>query len=44
MFHYNLFYKDDYVDVDGQGVVRWNDPEYEMEWPIDNPILQKRDK
>lgn len=44
MFHYNLFYKDGYVDVDEQGVVKWNDPKYKIEWPSDNPILQKRDK
>jgi len=44
MFHYNLFYKDGYVDADEQGVVKWNDPEYQMEWPTNNPILQKRDR
>ena len=44
MFHYNLFYKDGYVDADEQGVVKWNDPEYQMEWPTTNPILQKRDR
>jgi dTDP-4-dehydrorhamnose 3,5-epimerase-like enzyme len=25
-------------------VVKWNDPEYQMEWPTTNPILQKRDR
>jgi dTDP-4-dehydrorhamnose 3,5-epimerase-like enzyme len=25
-------------------VVKWNDPEYQMEWPTDKPILQKRDR
>lgn len=44
MFHYNLFYKDGYVDADEQGVVKWNDPEYQIEWPTKNPILQKRDR
>jgi len=44
MFHYNLFYKDGYVDADEQGVVKWNDPEFQMEWPTNNPILQKRDR
>ena len=44
MFHYNLFYKDGYVDADGQGVVKWNDPFYEIEWPTHFPILQKRDR
>jgi dTDP-4-dehydrorhamnose 3,5-epimerase-like enzyme len=32
------------VDADEQGVVKWNDPEYQMEWPTDKPILQKRDR
>jgi dTDP-4-dehydrorhamnose 3,5-epimerase len=44
MFHYNLFYKDGYVDADEQGVIKWNDPEYQMEWPSNNPTLQKRDR
>ena len=44
MFHYNLFYKDGYVDADEQGVVKWNNPQYQMEWPTNNPILQKRDR
>lgn len=43
VFHYNLFYKDAYVDVDGQGVIKWNDPKYKMEWPTKEPILSKRD-
>jgi dTDP-4-dehydrorhamnose 3,5-epimerase len=44
MFHYNLFYQDGYVDTDKQGVIKWNDPEFQMEWPTDKPILQKRDR
>ena len=44
MFHYNLFYKDGYVDANEQYVVKWNDPEFQMEWPTNNPILQKRDR
>jgi hypothetical protein len=33
-----------YVDADEQGVVKWNDPEYQMERPSDKPTLQKRDR
>lgn len=44
MFHYNLFYKGGYVDAEEQGVIKWNDPEFQMEWPTDNPTLQKRDR
>jgi len=43
IFHYNLFYKDEYVDTDAQGVIKWNDSRFNMEWPTTNPILQKRD-
>ena len=31
MFHYNLFYKDGYVDADEQGVVKWNEGSIELE-------------
>ena len=44
MFHYNLFYDGKYIDADEQGVVKWNDPEFQMEWPTTTPILQKRDR
>ncbi len=44
MFHYNLFYDGEYVDANEQGVIKWNDPEFQMEWPTDKPILQKRDR
>ena len=44
MFHYNLFYNGDYIDANEQGVIKWNDPEFQMEWPNKHPILQKRDR
>jgi dTDP-4-dehydrorhamnose 3,5-epimerase len=44
VFHYNMFYKDGYVDSADHGVIKWNDPEFQIEWPIDNPILQSKDK
>lgn len=44
IFHYNLFYKGDYVDENKQGVVKWNDPKFNIEWPTEQPILQKRDR
>ena len=44
MFYYNYFYKGEYVDEHQQGVIKWNDPNYKIEWPTDNPILQKRDR
>lgn len=42
IFHYNLFYEGDYVDENKQGVIKWDN--FDIEWPTDNPILQKRDR
>jgi dTDP-4-dehydrorhamnose 3,5-epimerase len=44
IFHYNLFYQGEYVDENTQGVVKWNDPKFNIEWPTETPILQKRDR
>jgi len=44
IFHYNLFYSGDYVDENKQGVAKWNDARFNIEWPTTTPILQKRDR
>jgi len=44
IFHYNLFYDGDFVDVDKQRVIKWNDARFGMEWPTTSPVLQKRDR
>lgn len=44
LFHYTLFYAGDYVDEGQQGVIKWNDPRFNIEWPTSNPTLQKRDR
>lgn len=44
IFHYNLFYCGGYVDENKQGVVKWNDPDFNMEWPTATPTLQQRDR
>jgi dTDP-4-dehydrorhamnose 3,5-epimerase len=44
IFHYNLFYQGDYVDENKQGVVKWNDNRFNIEWPNTTPILQQRDR
>ena len=44
MFHYTLIYNGKYVDSPEHRVVKWNDPEYQIEWPTNNPILQTKDK
>lgn len=44
MFYYNLFYEGDYVDTPDQGVIKWNDNRFNIEWPSSNPVLQARDR
>jgi dTDP-4-dehydrorhamnose 3,5-epimerase len=44
IFHYNLFYEGDYVDENKQGVIKYNDSRFNIEWPTNNPTLQKRDR
>jgi dTDP-4-dehydrorhamnose 3,5-epimerase len=44
VFHYNLFYEGEYVDENSQGVIKWNDPNFDIEWPTTTPILQRRDR
>jgi dTDP-4-dehydrorhamnose 3,5-epimerase len=44
VFHYNLFYEGEYVDETQQGVIPWNDSRFNIEWPTETPILQKRDR
>jgi dTDP-4-dehydrorhamnose 3,5-epimerase len=44
IFHYNLFYQGEYVDENHQGVIKWNDPQFNIDWPTDNPTLQRRDR
>tara|TARA_Y100000296_G_scaffold26021_1_gene30593 strand:- start:3174 stop:3650 length:477 start_codon:yes stop_codon:yes gene_type:complete len=44
VFHYKWAYPGEYPDVDEQFTIKWNDPGLKINWPIDNPILQLRDK
>ena len=44
VFHYMQSYPKDYVDWFDQDVVKWNDERLSIVWPIDNPILNWRDK
>lgn len=44
VFHYKWSYEGEYPDVKDQFTIKWNDPEYNINWPIQNPILQLRDK
>jgi len=44
VFHYTLFYQGEYVDENKQGVIKWNDPKFNIEWPTTAPTLQQRDR
>ena len=44
VFHYKWSYEGKYADVDEKFTIKWNDPIIGINWPIDNPILSRRDK
>lgn len=44
IFHYTMFYQGNYVDENRQGVIKWNDSRFNIEWPTTEPILQSRDR
>ena len=44
VFYYKWSYKGKYVDAKKQKTFRWNDPKFNINWPIKNPILSRRDK
>lgn len=43
-FFYKWSYAGNYPDVDEQFTIKWDDPQVGIYWPIDKPILSKRDK
>ena len=40
IFHYK---QSTYYNPEAQFTVQWNDPKYNIFWPVTNPILSKRD-
>ena len=44
VLHYKWSYKGKYIDVNKQKSYRWNDPKFNIKWPIKKPILSSRDK
>ena len=44
VFHYKWQYEGDYPDVKDQFTIKWNSEKIGINWPINNPILQERDK
>jgi dTDP-4-dehydrorhamnose 3,5-epimerase len=44
VFHYKWCYPGEYPDVKDQFTIKWNDDTINVDWPIQSPILQPRDK
>ena len=44
VFYYKWSYEGSYPDVEDQFTLKWNDKSLNIDWPTNNPILQKRDK
>ena len=44
IFHYKWSYKGKYIDASNQKSFLWNDPKINVKWPLNKPILSKRDK
>ena len=44
VFNYKWCYPGRYPDVEDQFTIKWNDELINIDWPIENPILQKRDR
>jgi dTDP-4-dehydrorhamnose 3,5-epimerase len=44
LYHYKLAYSGSYIDADEQFSIKWDDPDYAIKWPTNNPILSGRDR
>jgi dTDP-4-dehydrorhamnose 3,5-epimerase len=44
IFHYKMAYQGEYNDENKQKTIVWNDNRFNIEWPMYNPILSKRDR
>ena len=44
VFYYKWSYVGEYPDVSDQFTLKWNDSRIGIDWPIENPILQLRDR
>jgi dTDP-4-dehydrorhamnose 3,5-epimerase len=44
VFFYKWSYEGEYPDVRDQFTLKWDDSKVNIHWPINNPILSKRDK
>ena len=43
IFSYKMAYKNEFNDVENQKTIVFNDKRFNIDWPIPNPILSKRD-
>ena len=39
-----LYKADNYYAPEAEGGIRWNDPDIDVEWGVENPILSKKDR
>jgi dTDP-4-dehydrorhamnose 3,5-epimerase len=44
IFHYKMAYEGEYNDENKQKTVVFNDKRFNIEWPVQSPILSKRDR
>ena len=44
VFMYKWSYEGEYPDVEDQFSISWNDPTFNIDWPVKNPILSQRDE
>ena len=44
VYSYKLSYEGNYIDADDQFTCHWADPKLNIQWPIEEPILSKRDQ
>jgi dTDP-4-dehydrorhamnose 3,5-epimerase len=43
IFSYKMAYKNEFNDVENQKTIVFNDTRFNIDWPVKNPILSKRD-
>ena len=44
IFYYKMAYKGEYNDENAQKTIVFNNPKFNIDWPVQSPILSKRDR